>query len=405
MKLNYKNCDFVTLGFFVLSSLVWGCQQLNFSFASTSGMTVPDSVNLAKTLQELWIHDQLFDFKSGYFVVAVIYGWTWLIHPSLCFGVNAALLLTGISLLKRVVLIRLGAPLFAVLGLLANPYLILAMPGPNKEIPLLLLTLLQAEALFRPNPSWMLALAYCVPIYLLRDGFGMIMFFLVVIALITYRREALLPLIAFLSALVVALAWQPLSSLIPPMGRNLSVYSTLFENQEAIGSMVARLGLNPFDYLGGLLLYFSRLVYNALSMALVPTLFTQERNIFWIGFAYWVFGLLILSSLIGCVWSWVTGAEMRNLRLAASLVISIWFLVSLSLFVQPRYLMPILPVAFGVLVTLPSRSRLLILGGVVGLSLSTIIFYALIGHSSRFATPEGASLPAYILMKPTEDTH
>jgi len=380
MDFKFIKRNVVAWGFFALSFVVWLCQQLYFDFASTSGLTVPDSVNLAKTLQELSIHDQLTSFKSGYFAIAVVYGWLWLIHPSLCFVGNVALMLVNISLLRRGMLAGIGAPKVAELGLLANPYLILVMPGPNKEIPLLLLTLLQAAAVFRPNPNWILAIAYCFPIYLIRDGLGVIMFYIIVVARITYRRGTLMPLIVFVSALLVVLAWQPLSILIPPMGRNLSVYSTVFQGQEPIGSTVARLGLNPFDYIGGVLLYLSRLVYNALTMALVPILFTVEWKIFWIGFAYWIFGLLILSTLIGSFWVWGVGAESNTYSFAAPVIISTWMLISLSLYVQPRYLMPMLPVGFCVLATLPARVRSWIFIGVIGLSLSTILVYSLNGH-------------------------
>lgn len=110
------------LGFFIFSCLVWFSQQMNFGLASASGLVIPDSVNLAGTLQELWIHHLLFNPTSGYLTIAVLYGWTWLIHPSFCFGVNVGLMLANIALLRRVVLLRLGAPSWSVLGLLANPY-------------------------------------------------------------------------------------------------------------------------------------------------------------------------------------------------------------------------------------------------------------------------------------------
>ena len=47
------------------------------------------------------------------------------------------LMLTNAALAKKVVLERLSVPAWAVLGLLANPYRMLVMPGPNKEISLM----------------------------------------------------------------------------------------------------------------------------------------------------------------------------------------------------------------------------------------------------------------------------
>jgi hypothetical protein len=46
-------------------------------------------------------------------------------------------MLTNAALAKKVVLERLSVPARAILGLLANPYLMLVMPGPNKEISLM----------------------------------------------------------------------------------------------------------------------------------------------------------------------------------------------------------------------------------------------------------------------------
>jgi hypothetical protein len=180
------------------------------------------------------------------------------------------------------------------------------------------------------------------------------------------------------------------------------VYGTVFKDQEAIGSTVARLGFSSFDYLGGLLLYFSRLIYDSLSIALVPILSTGERNVFWVGLAYWTFGLLVLSSLISCPWTWVAGGEAGNLKLAASMVISVWLLVSLSLYVQSSYLMPMLPVAFGVSATLSAKVWFWIFGAVVGLSLGAVLVRGLIGRTLPLATHEATSSSVYILNKSNE---
>lgn len=279
------------------------------------------------------------------------------------------------------------------------------MPGPNKEIPLLLLTLLLADALFRPSQRWLLAIALCIPIYLLRDGYGLIMLLLVGVVWIVLRRERLLPIIVLTITTAIAAVWLPLSTLIPAIERNTRVYNTLFENQEAIGSVAAALALDPFDPLGGSVLYLLRLVYNLVSMAFSPIFLTDDGHFYWIGLAYWIYGLMILMSLIGCTWGWLSISSDRNLKLAASLVLSVWLMVSLALFVQPRYLMPILPIAFGVLAALPVRSRVCSISLAIGLSLTVMFIYALKGQSPPSATPEVASPPAYLLVMPTEETY
>jgi hypothetical protein len=84
-------------------------------------------------------------------------------------------MLTNAALAKKVVIERLSVPARAILGLLANPYLMLVMPGPNKEISLMFLTLLFADAMLRSERRWSLACACYVPMYLLRDGYGLFM--------------------------------------------------------------------------------------------------------------------------------------------------------------------------------------------------------------------------------------
>lgn len=393
------------VGFFFLSSLVWFSQQINFGFASASGLAVPDSVNLTLTMQELWTHYRLFDPKSGYWAIAVLYGWTWLVHPVLCFAVNGVLMLANAAVFKRVVLVRLGAPPWSILGLLANPYLILAMPGPNKEIPLLLLTLLVTDALLKPDRRWWLAVALCIPIYALRDGYGLIMLFWVGVTWLLVRHERLLPIFVLVMTTATAVLWLPLSLLIPAMARNMSIYNALFEHQEAIGSVAASLAIDPFSPLGGPILYVIRLVYNLVSMAFFPIFATNDGHFYWIGLAYWIYGLMVLMSLIGCAWEWMAGSGARSLKLAASLALCMWFMVSLSLFVQPRYLMPVLPIAFGVLATLPARSRLCSISLAIGIALTVMSAYALTGRSAPPATPELLCPPAYLVVISHQDTH
>lgn len=391
--------------FFVFSCFVWISHQINFGLASALGLVVPDSVNLTGALQELWIRNILFDLESGYYAIAVLYGWTWLIHPSLCFGVNAAMMLANIALFRRVVVVMLGAPAWSVFGLLGNPYLILVMPGPNKEIPLLLLTLLLMDALFRSSRRWSLAFALCIPLYLLRDGYGLIMLVLVGAVWILLHRERLLPVVVFGISSAAAALLLPLSTLIPAIERNIRIYSDVFHGQEAIGSVAAALALTPFDPVGGLILYVLRIIYNLVSMAFFPVFVTRAGDFYWIGLAYWIYGLLVLMSLIGCAWRWLFLSSNHGLNLAASLSISVWLMVSLALFVQPRYLMPVLPVAFGVLSALSVRSRTNTIGLAIGVSLVVMFIYAIQGKIPPSATPEIANPPAYLIRMATEETH
>lgn len=100
-------CRMALAGFLLCSALVWLIQQLDFEFALAHGLTVPDSVNMTQTLQHLWRQDRILTPDSGFQAVAAIYGWTWLLHPSLCFAVNCVLMLSNAALFKKIVLVRL----------------------------------------------------------------------------------------------------------------------------------------------------------------------------------------------------------------------------------------------------------------------------------------------------------
>ena len=389
-------CRMALAGFLLCSGLVWLIQQLDFEFALAHGLTVPDSVNMTQTLQYLSQQDRILSPDSGFQAVAAIYGWTWLFHPSLCFAVNCVLMLGNATLFKKVVLERLRAPAWAALGLLANPYLMLAMPGPNKEMPLVFLTLLFADAMLRSQRRWWLAFAICIPMYLLRDGYGLFMMGLLCITWLLGQREHLLPLVVLAMMVSAAALWSDLASLVPTMARNLSIYSAQFDDPEAVGSLASALALDPFGPVGGVVLYATRLVYNVVAQAFFPVFLTDSGNIYWIGVAYWVYGLMALMACIGCAWRWLTNAGDSHQRLAAALALSTWFMISLSLFIQPRYFMPMLPIAFGVMGALPVHPRYGSVTLAVALALMVISVLAIADRFPPTATPDVTATPAYV---------
>lgn len=341
----------------------------------------------------MWEEGQLLIHDSGFRAVVALYGWTWLLHPSLCFAINCVLMLASAALAKKVVLERLRAPAWALLGLLANPYLILVMPGPNKEIPLVLLTLLFADAMLRSERRWWWACTICVPIYLLRDGYGLFLIGVICITWLLGRRERLLPVIVLALMLSAAALWSSLASAIPAMARNLSIYNAQFNSPEALASA---LSLDPFGPLGGLMLYAIRLAYNVVAQAFFPVFLTDRGDIYWTGVAYWVYGLMALMAFIGCAWRWLTNGGDPNQRLAAALALSTWLMISLSLFIQPRYFIPMLPIAFGVMAALPAHPRY----GSVALALAlALVVMSVLAMTNRFppaATPDVTATPAYV---------
>jgi hypothetical protein len=347
---------------------------------------------MTQAIQKMWEQDRLLTHDSGFQAVVALYGWTWLLHPSFCFAVNCVLMLANAALAKKV-LARLRAPAWAVLGLLANPYLMLVMPGPNKEIPLVFLTLSFADAMLRSERRWWLASAICVPMYLLRDGYGLFIIGVISIVWLLGRHERLLPVVVLALMLSATALWSRLAPVIPAMARNLSIYNALVDGPAAVASA---LSLDPFGPLGGLVFYARRLVYNVVAQAFFPVFLTDRGDIYWIGVAYWVYGLMALMACIGCAWRWLTNEGDPNQRLAAALALSTWLMISLSLFIQPRYFMPMLPIAFGVMAALPVHPRY----GSVTLALAlTLVVMSVLAMTDRFppaATPEVTATPAYV---------
>jgi CHASE2 domain-containing sensor protein len=138
-------------------------------------------------------------------------------------------------------------------------------------------------------------------------------------------------------------------------------------------------------------------LYNLLTFAVFPVLNTTG-GIYWLGVAYWVFGVLILACMLSCITSLRTSKLTRSpFLLAAALTISCLFMISLSLFVQPRYLMPILPLAMAGLAFSNARTRRN--SWIVALLLPSLVIlaYWLTGSAPPIREPDDFEAPAYIV--------
>lgn len=71
-------------------------------------------------------------------------------------------------------------------------------------------------------------------------------------------------------------------------------------------------------------------------------------------------------------------------------------MISLSLFIQPRYFMPMLPIAFGVMAALPVHRSY----GIVTLALAlALVVMSVLAMTDRFppaATPDVTATPPYV---------
>jgi hypothetical protein len=337
-------------GFFFLSILAATHQHFYFATSLDYGIPIPDIVNLSNSFDNLIATGDFKSEENQFIGVTLLYGWTWLIHPSLCFVVNASLMAWAVLIFHGIGIKRLGLPAWSIVGLLGNPYLMLAMVGPNKEIPLTLLTLLFFYVFMQRKAGWHLA-AFLIAgtAYLFRDGYGAFLAGSTLMFFILRAHARAFVITACLSCICIATFFGVLQDLIPVLNRNVQSFENIAADNLAVGALAAALDLDPLTAIGGLLSFALRLVYNLLSPAMFPV-FQTSGGTYWIGIAYWINGLLALACIPACIAALRKDAGIEPIiALAAAISLVTLFVISVSLFVQPRYLMPILPLATVVL--------------------------------------------------------
>jgi hypothetical protein len=382
--------------FFLAGFWVFLTHQNDFSHAVTTGMLVPDSVNMAQTLENFWAQGDFLQDPSQFLGVSLLYGWTWLLHPSLCFLLNCVLMLLAIRSFRDIIG-QTGMAPWAMLGLTCNVYLVLAMPGPNKELPLVLITLLYTQQILAMRSGWILkALTLAAVAYAFRDGYGV--FLAAIIPLIAAMKRTVhrLPLWILAAAVVLMAGFQVFRDVLPLLERNYTGYEAVVLDGVAVGALALALGIDVLSPLGGVALFFLRLVYNLLSLSLFPILQTDTGHVYWIGVGYWLFGLMVFGSLACCMAQVLRRQQGFSVGVVAGLSVSVLLMVSISLFVQPRYLMPVLPLAIGALSMAPARLRSRCVGASVIVSLAIMALYGVVGRSPAAAEVEDFEVPPYV---------
>lgn len=384
--------------FITLSLLVFLLQQLNFDDAVARGLIIPDVVNITNTLELLWASGEFLQQENQFMAISMIYGWTWLVHPSLCFLVNLVLIVGSIVIFKRTAKNYTNAQGWLIVGVLANPYLVLAMSGPNKEIPLLFLTICYFDLIKNRSRGWVLiSVALCFIVFLLRDGYGVFLFLSLLLILVLRHRDYMFAPIMCTLLAIAASMYGILSSIIPILSRNSEIFESISTEQVAIGAFADSFNLNPYSPLDGILLFVLRLFYNLVSLSLFPVLKTVENDIYWIGFSYWISGLMIFSSISAIIINTFNKKIVENrLPLAVGLTLGVFFVVGISLFVQPRYLMPILPIAFLAVSAAPVRLRYFVVLSSIIIALGVMVINRSLDRSPPSANPEQFEIPAYI---------
>lgn len=382
--------------FMAISLVIWLYQQFDFAESLKRGVPIPDVVNIALSFDNLVSNGGLYQDSNQFFGLSLLFGWTWQVHPSLCFLVNTALMAWATKIYADYYIGKLGIPAWSIVGVLGNPYLALAMAGPNKEIPLMLLTLLYFKVVFSKRQYWLVILL-CGATFMLREGYGTFLLgSATVLQGLKYRAKPY-ALIACIASVSIAILFGLLENLVPIFSKNAEVLGSITADNFAVGALAFALGLDPLTPIGGGVLFGLRLIYNVLSLAFFPV-FETTNGIYWIGWAYWVFGLYVLVTIPACVTFLFTSKSSNSpLLLCAALVVATYLMVSVSLFVQPRYLMPILPIAMAVFACSPARVRTRYLLCALLLVGTVVIEYRLFDRVAPLPEPDTFATPSYVI--------
>lgn len=383
--------SFITTAVFAAVSAValWGTVS-DYRTPGHGGWLVTDVVNLSRDLT--WLNGGTSVPALSWGFIA-LYAWTWELSPALCGLINLAILLFSAYLLADVLRRRGIDSRYAAPALLINPYLWLVSPGPNKDIPSLGFSMLVLWiTIARPRLWAMWALMAAAGAASLRDGWGVILGLYVVTAVVL-RPPALRAAAGFLAAGAAAGVLPLLAEVAYFVRRN--VEAGALAEKGAGGGLIG--GLLD-DTTNPLLAYPLRIGYNALTAALFPVFTTADGGPYWLGVAFWVFGLGLLGSLVACAYVLVheAPATMEAAPLAGFFLFSL-FGVSAAPFVQPRYLMATFPAACVVLLSLRRSSRALFGLVSVAAAILFVLAYNALGRAPPSAKPEEVPRPpAYL---------
>jgi hypothetical protein len=385
--------------FFSISLLVLYIQQANFHYAVARGLLIPDVVNMTQRID--MANDDMAEI-GDIFGVYILYISTWSLHPAFSYLINAILIGCTIFIHYLLAIKVLGVSRWYFLAFF-NPYLFLAMPGPNKEIPLLLITIYCVYVVLSANKNFiltMIAFFLAFIAYYLRDGYGI--FLLLTLSLFTFlksdkvRRYSLL--ILFIP--IVSIAYPVLAEFIPIFERNSNSANEISNLNLAVGSIYSALGLDELNPFSALMGFFIRVFYNLMTQALFPVFFTSDGGINWLGVCYWINGILIIIFFPSCIRVFFSRNEFeKNIKILSGICIGTLFLISISLYVQPRYLMPVIPIASLVNASLYKGLRIRYI--FFGLIIVFIIYiaYDLLGVNRVPSEVQEFNYPAYIYFK------
>lgn len=373
-------------------------QATDFNQALARGMFIPDVVNMTQTFDNLWRLYGIVPYEPSFSGVSIIYGWTWLISPSIAWFINNIFMFAAGYVYIKYLVPRLRLDGWAVLVVYANPYLILASVGPNKEIPLILMSLIWLSLLLSSHSlKWPLAFLLSFAAYFIRDGFGFILLMATVFSIIWGSASRKVPVSMLAFGGFVSIAFGVLVQYSDTLARNLAVLEQGFDQGTAIGAIAEGMGLNPSSLTGGLALYFIRLIYNALVLGIFPNLNTIFGYWNLLGVSYWVTGILIIISIISSGLIIIYDKIDKNVGGPIFLFfLTCLFAISISQFVQPRYLMPAIPIGLCTALYLPPSMRKKVYTATLVLIISVVMLYGLAGKRPAAEVIAQIETPAFV---------
>lgn len=399
----YRTTSIYFTLFFIISLIVLFCQNFLPGSDFLGSMFIPDVSNMSDTFDNLHGPDAPALFTTGLAGMYYLYFIPWLLHPSICIILNLIFVYYSFLLISDIFVLTRIAGSRVCMILLLNPYLYLAVTGPNKEIPLIWATLYIVRGLLLKPRFWLFKIiVLSILVVFIRDGYGLIL--LLAILIFSNRLPAKLTWkIGLAVSFVAAIAFEAVYASIAIFARNADVGETIGPQKSAlIGDFLN--SSNPFF---SVIKQITRMIYNGLTLSIFPVLSTEGGSIYVIGWAYWLFGILMAMALAGCIYTLfvkVNDSETGKQRLKiAGLVIFLWSTISISLYIQPRYLMTVLPLAFGVLASLDKVKRMVFSILIISFSFFVIILYACLGFPIAKASSEGlVPNTASFLINPAE---
>lgn len=380
---------------FALASVTATLVQLaacNFDWCT--GVLSGDIVSLSKELDEVSNTGLIGSQRWTYIGVILLYGPGWAVSPHTAIVVNFALIYFVFKVLDSLFNNHPRARAGAFFGVIANPYLWFVAAGPNKEIPLILITILYAHVFLRGGArGFMYAALLAALAAAFRDGYGVLLFGLAVLNIVIHSTQNRLA-VTLIGALLLTAVFNAASSLIPAMQRNLAVTGHI---AETYSSRVGALGTEKESVLVDLGLYFFRLAANSFSLPVRPQFFMIDGSLYPLGITFWIFGVILAAGMLACIQVIIFRRESLGRQLAC-LIVQILIAVSVSLFVQPRYLMATLPLITAVY-SISSLNRPAVIAGGVGISLFVAVTLIALGVTPPLATGTDGDIPSFLQLR------